>query len=486
MTVKAPTCMDVATFSSGDNKTTSVGNTTPAISFHKIMKQSISSNHANSAKKDVSTDKNSVAGVSGNAKKQTANTDATKKNVSASGKNNTIQGKSNLSTSQIKDVSQKINQLAEDVKDKLEEELDISDKDLENIMQLLGITSLQLLQPENLRQVVLEASGQQDAAALLTNEDLLGDLNSVLQFLNSGLDQIAEDYNLSDEVLADMISDLQSENMPDAIQTDGTFDEKIAQATNHDDNVQDAHAENLTQQQSQKQDDTNKVEQADDTNDANDAIEVLKSKTTVTNNNDDATHSQTGSQHHNEHTLEQSNHPTENLSQASQNIFQTVQNTFATYMDGQTAVVDTVNVIRQVVDAIKITTGNQLQSIEIQLTPENLGKVNMTVSAKAGVITAQITAENEQVKKVIENQMTTLKQEKGIKVDAIEVTVRGHEFEAGHNLQGENESDQRQGRNTRRRINLNELNEFLNEDESEDDDTNRQILDGTSSVNYMA
>ena len=43
--------------------------------------------------------------------------------------------------------------------------------------------------------------------------------------------------------------------------------------------------------------------------------------------------------------------------------------------------------------------------MEIQLNPENLGKINLTVVAKDGMITAQLTAQNEAVKNAIENQI---------------------------------------------------------------------------------
>lgn len=44
------------------------------------------------------------------------------------------------------------------------------------------------------------------------------------------------------------------------------------------------------------------------------------------------------------------------------------------------------------------------------LNPERLGSVHVTVSAKNGILTAQIAAQNEQVKTALENQMTTLRE----------------------------------------------------------------------------
>ena len=60
------------------------------------------------------------------------------------------------------------------------------------------------------------------------------------------------------------------------------------------------------------------------------------------------------------------------------------------------------------------------------LNPENLGKVHVAVTAKQGIVTAQLTAQNEQVKAALENQMTALKEQfnnQGVKVEAVEITV---------------------------------------------------------------
>lgn len=72
--------------------------------------------------------------------------------------------------------------------------------------------------------------------------------------------------------------------------------------------------------------------------------------------------------------------------------------------------------------------------MEMMLNPENLGKVNLNVSVKEGVVTATLTAQDELVKSAIENQLLTLKESlnnQGLKVEAVEVTVESHAFEAG-------------------------------------------------------
>lgn len=103
--------------------------------------------------------------------------------------------------------------------------------------------------------------------------------------------------------------------------------------------------------------------------------------------------------------------------------------------------------------------------MEMQLNPENLGKIYLNISEKEGVIRAQLAAQNEMVKEALETQMVELRQnlnQQGIKVDAIEVTVATHEFE--QNLDGQAKQEEQAGeqmeqnqKKARRSLNLNDL-----------------------------
>lgn len=93
---------------------------------------------------------------------------------------------------------------------------------------------------------------------------------------------------------------------------------------------------------------------------------------------------------------------------------------------------DTIDIIRQIVEQVKVNISGETTSMEMQLNPENLGKVYVQVTAREGAVNAQITAANEAVKNALEIQVADLKQslnQAGVKVDAIEVTVASHEFE---------------------------------------------------------
>lgn len=127
--------------------------------------------------------------------------------------------------------------------------------------------------------------------------------------------------------------------------------------------------------------------------------------------------------------------PSENLSQNLMNKLSEVLE-----QSGNTET-ESVKIIKQIVNEIKLTVKQDMTKFEMQLNPEHLGKVSLQVVSKDGAITAQIAAGNAAVKEAIESQITVLKQsleEQGIKVESIEVTIASHGFE--QNNQG-NEND---------------------------------------------
>lgn len=65
-----------------------------------------------------------------------------------------------------------------------------------------------------------------------------------------------------------------------------------------------------------------------------------------------------------------------------------------------TQTVNGADVIKQIINSVKVTGNNVVQSMEIQLNPEHLGKVTLNVTSKSGVITAEIVAQNDRLKKL--------------------------------------------------------------------------------------
>ena len=127
--------------------------------------------------------------------------------------------------------------------------------------------------------------------------------------------------------------------------------------------------------------------------------------------------------------------------------------------------IDTIDLINQIARNVRVTISATETSMEMQLNPENLGKIYLNVSEKEGVVRAQIAAQNAAVKEALETQVMELRQslnQQGIKVDAIEVTVATHEFEQNleENARQEQQAQQQMEesqKQTRKNLNLNDL-----------------------------
>lgn len=130
--------------------------------------------------------------------------------------------------------------------------------------------------------------------------------------------------------------------------------------------------------------------------------------------------------------------------------------------------VDTMEIIEQIARQVRITVSAEATSMEMQLNPEHLGKIYLNITEKEGAVRAQIAAQNQTVKEALETQVAQLRQslsQQGVKVDAIEVTVASHEFEQNleENARQEEqtrEQMQQSGKQARRGLNLNELDEL--------------------------
>lgn len=102
-------------------------------------------------------------------------------------------------------------------------------------------------------------------------------------------------------------------------------------------------------------------------------------------------------------------------------------------------------IVNQIVEQIKIHIKPDTASIELQLNPENLGKVHVSVVEKNGVLTAEFKAANQVVKEVLESQIHIFKENlhnQGLKVEAVEVTVSNFDFNQNGNAATTEENNQ--------------------------------------------
>lgn len=83
-------------------------------------------------------------------------------------------------------------------------------------------------------------------------------------------------------------------------------------------------------------------------------------------------------------------------------------------------------IINQIVKKAEILFTDAQSEMRMQLEPENLGKLTLKIAVERGLITAKFTAENNEVKQIIESSFNELKdmlQEKGLEVQNFSVSV---------------------------------------------------------------
>lgn len=126
----------------------------------------------------------------------------------------------------------------------------------------------------------------------------------------------------------------------------------------------------------------------------------------------------------------------------------------------QTQRTDFEGIVKQIVEQIKVQIRPDVTSMELQLNPENLGKVNLHVSSKEGAVTAQLFVQNETVKTMVEGQLAILREamaQQGVRVEAVEVAIETGSFERNleqHSEQQKQEAEKQARSYQHKRINL--------------------------------
>lgn len=373
---------------------------------------------------------------------QNANTNKT------SAKNNTSEDKSsatgtakNADTSGISDVNSKadnkdvtdtVKEVCEDIKDAIKEEFDVSDEDIKAAMELLGLTALDLLSTAKVAELIEQLTGT-DALTLITNEDMMQSFNNIINVVDDANADIADMLGVKTEEVGIV---LEQNNIVPVVNSEDTAKQangKEADTKNADDNIN----QTVDNQES--------------------LSEVLAKKIT------------TESDGKAKNNMSESNEANNKVTYAdvADNMISNITDTFADIITEDSAMVKEADIVNQVIDSVKLMASRELTSMEVMLNPEHLGSVHITVTARNGIVSAQIAAQNEQVKTALENQMVTLREQfesQGLKVDAVEITVMAHSFEAGQNF-GQSESERKHGESkVHRKLNLSSFDDELQED----------------------
>ena len=443
---------------------------------------------------------------------------------------------SGLSTADADEITKRV---SSQIVEKVTEDLDITEDNLCEIMQMLGITSMELLQPENLTALFANATGiENNPQELVLNSDFTGlyadvmDIASQNQALLEAVSnmevlenpQVLEIFTEPDnpgeintasaeeDIAKVQISDVTDETEEPVFQqpqvkseaigtsetisasedntvsgSQGMLETAEVEASNISETAVSSESIDSSETEMQPTDSKrDRTDLAEDTlsQQVSDESVSLKSEKQVmkTDLNSDSSSDERSFDDKSENRVL---HTMINEQMQPEGVFEAFD------VQPKYTSVNTTDIIRQIVDQISIakTTGESV--IEMQLNPENLGKLYINVTERNSEITARIAVSNETVKNALESQMAALRenlQDANIRVNDVEITIATHEFERNLEQNAGNENGRQDGQQFTHQSSSNGGNRTgHNEAASDEAGLAAQIMrDNGNSVDFMA
>lgn len=338
---------------------------------------------------------------------------------------------SSMSEEELTRAMEVLNGAVSDVKNMLMQELQISEEELKALMQECNLSDMDLLQLGNVKELMLKAVDAGDMTALLTNEGLYSQSKTIEAMFAEIMQRVETTLEAGSEeveALTEAVNKLQNK-----------ADEPVW-------------------------------------------VEVVNNTEGNAELKTDEAQKEAGS---NENLMQENNFfgGQNQAMQASDNV-QAVSSQSVSYTN-----VEAENIMRQIMDHMQLQLNADSTEVNMQLQPETLGTLQIRISAKEGIMTAQFTTASETVKSILEAQMIQLQQQfdqQNIKVEAIEVTVQAHAFESA--LEKGNEQQAEGGetkRNRTRRIDLNTISDGSDEMETEDKILAEMMEVNGNTVDYL-
>ena len=350
--------------------------------------------------------------------------------------------KNSPTESEVKKITDDI---SSQIVEKVTDDLDISEDELNNAMQLLGLTAMDLLNPANLSALYCEVTGNaSDPQELVLNADftaLFNDVSQVASENDAQLDLLSQLTASDDgEILdADIVSSADTTEKT----VDSSYDDTAASGQNINDTADEAVKVYDGGTQDSSYQNSDEGTSSGETGNGITSDEKTQSKSLADSSFDDS-----GERvlHHDDGT-----HSDNSVLHASVSEQLNTDTSFEMSQSQSRLRVDTTDIIRQIVDSMSISNTTEESAINLQLTPESLGRMYINVSQKNSEISARIAVSNEAVKEALQTQMVNLKEalnNSGIRVNEVEITVASHEFERNLEQGAANDSRQQESTNS--------------------------------------
>lgn len=362
----------------------------------------------------------------------------------------------------ITSIAEQVLAMLDQIRSTIMESLELTSEELDQMMEELQLDGIDLLDPQAIKQLVLNNSGATDYTAILLDEQLGDTFRSLLMAVDDIKKEVYTElsHNEIEQTIKKFAMDISDneeiivDNKIETVQvdTDGTKDRNTSVETAKDtsmfrvvneslDNIDREHL--ITSSNNPNPADS---KEQDESSDKTDGFEAFLDKLNA---------------HYEKPMVE--------ITKDNVRLYNIKE------------------IAQQIIERVTVMNKPGQTTMEIQLYPEHLGKVNLTLSSNEGVVSARFVVQNEPAKEAVEGQMITLKEnldQQGIKVESIEVTVASYTFD--QNSQSDDRNNMQQNKDGKgHKITFEEAVAMSEESAAEDTISHIEGISGYN-INYKA
>lgn len=329
-----------------------------------------------------------------------------------------------------------------EILDKIEDDLSVTEDQIVNAMQILGLSFQDLFDPKNLIRLMSQLLGTEDnSSALLMNQgvkDLINDFKILsaetgIDIVSSGKETEPLSINVDTEPVADETvgnKEIFSINTEETIQEVDNNTPAITESSNNsesaDTKADKVQSVNITVSDQREQTEKTEEVKTDTEEKTQVRVETAAGDDETGRTSDQSFREDFFSKNENGRNTSETPLVKENTTLVFSQTYSMPEAVYETTSSSNCEVQLADSIINQIVRSAKLTLTDTSSTMEMVLNPEQLGKIYMEVAARDGAVKARILAENENVKNMLETRLEILQQdfkEQGIKVDSIEISV---------------------------------------------------------------
>ena len=326
-------------------------------------------------------------------------------------------------------------------------ELGISQEEVRDTLTKLGLGATDLYSPEHLVEFFSQISGE-DASAILTDGNLFQSFQNLMARAQNCIQELSETLGIPVEVISEEWKGQESVEEKESLQEGDLLPEFLHETRKQME-------EGFLFGVDQKEESTADNGQAGKVQEKAASDPMTLSKTLQDHQTDASDQKQDFSFHKNSKPLQQvrGENQTEQPLSAQAVVMRHILSEVSRSIEGLPKAspeggTQAQELVRQIMDYLRVQTGSDMTSMEMQLHPQSLGKLHISIQAMGnGDMIAQFTAQNESVKTALQTQLPQLLErfeEQGLKVSEVQVGVDPEAYGNGQNRSGNGDGQEKE------------------------------------------